>query len=205
MVSDKFEVLAKQKGFSRIAGIDEVGRGPLAGPVVAAACIVDFPFDIPGIKDSKQLTSKKRSELFDLLIHHPKIHYGVGIISAQRIDQINILQATFEAMREAVKNLPIPADYFLIDGNRSPGIQKEREELIIGGDGKSLSIAIASILAKVTRDQIMLDYHELYEQYGFDRNMGYPTEGHRSALHKFGPTPIHRKSFSPVRDLPLKH
>ncbi len=193
-----YEILAQKKGFRRIAGVDEAGRGPLAGPVVAAACILLEPVQISAIDDSKKLTPKKRDELFHFITKHPSIQYGVGIVSAERIDQINILQATFEAMKLAC--LQINPDYLLIDGNQSPRLGLD-EDLIVKGDAKSISIAAASIIAKVTRDRIMLEMSALYPQYGFDRHMGYPTKSHVQAIHIQGVTPIHRKSYAPVKKI----
>ncbi len=193
-----YEILAQKKGFRRIAGVDEAGRGPLAGPVVAAACIFLEPVQISAIDDSKKLTPKKRDELFHLITKHPSIQYGVGIVSAERIDEINILQATFEAMKLAC--LQISPDYLLIDGNRSP-CSGLAEDLVVKGDAKSISIAAASIIAKVTRDRIMLEISTLYPQYGFDCHMGYPTKHHLQAIHIHGLTPVHRKSYAPVKKI----
>ena len=189
-----YENLAKQRGFINIAGVDEAGRGPLAGPVIAAACIL--PFDIPEINDSKKLSAKKRAELFELLTTHPDIAFGIGCCSSGEIDQYNILQASMLAMLRAAQNLAC-ADYLLIDGNRVPKTTLPAEA-IIKGDSKSPSIAAASIIAKETRDQIMLDYHDQYPQYNFAKHKGYPTKEHLEALQAYGISTIHRKSFAPV-------
>ncbi len=189
----QFESAARKQGYSRIAGIDEAGRGPLAGPVVAAACLLAEGVFFPGIDDSKCLTEKKRLLLFQQI--QEETVYGIGIVSPEVIDEINILQATHRAMREAVAQLSTKPDYLLVDGRpvRFPGYISES---IIKGDSRSQSIAAASILAKVTRDQIMLDYHEQYPEYGFDQHKGYGTIKHRQMLTLLGPSPIHRQSFS---------
>ncbi len=189
-----YEDLAKQQGYQHIAGVDEAGRGPLAGPVVAAACIL--PFNIPGINDSKKLSTKKRAELFELLTTHPDIAFGIGLCSPDEIDHYNILQASMLAMLRAIENLSC-ADYVLIDGNRVPKTTLPAQA-IVKGDSKSPSIAAASIIAKETRDQIMLDYHDQYPQYNFAKHKGYPTKEHIEALSMHGISAIHRKTFAPV-------
>jgi len=191
----QYENFVKEQGFTQIAGVDEAGRGPLAGPVVAASCIL--PFDIPGLNDSKKLTPKKRAELYELLTTHPDIQFGIGLCTAQEIDQINILQASMLAMLRAIENLD-GADYLLIDGNRLPSTLLPAQA-IIKGDAKSPSIAAASIIAKETRDQMMLDYHQAYPQYNFGKHKGYPTKEHISALATYGACSIHRQSFAPVK------
>jgi ribonuclease HII len=180
-------------GFERVAGIDEVGRGALAGPVVAAAVL--FPCDCPieGLRDSKLLPERRREELYDEILTHA-ISWGVGIVGNEQIDRINILQATFVAMRIAFDQLTVAPDYVLIDGRDAVALGKPCRP-IIGGDGICCSIAAASIVAKVTRDRIMRQYHELLPQYGLDRNKGYGTDEHRRAILEHGVTPIHRWSF----------
>ena len=176
-----------------ICGIDEAGRGPLAGPVVAAAVILPKDCDILYLNDSKKLTAKKRDELFDI-IKEKAVAYGVGFATPERIDEINILQATYEAMREAVNKLEIVPDILLNDAVTIPGLSM-RQVPIIKGDAKSVSIAAASILAKVTRDRLMMEYDSLMPQYGFASNKGYGSAMHIQALEEYGATPIHRKSF----------
>lgn len=188
---------ARAKGYSRVAGIDEAGRGPLAGPVVAACCLLKSPQVFPGINDSKLLTPLKRQKLFDQLITHPQVEYAVGIVDAAVIDEINILQATLLAMRKSVLALPKLPDYLLVDGNVALVFEKIFVENVIKGDQRSQLIAAASIIAKQTRDQIMIDYHFQYPMYGFDAHKGYGTKKHMQALEKYGPSPIHRKTFSP--------
>ena len=178
---------------SNICGIDEAGRGPLAGPVVAGAVILPADFDILYINDSKQLSEKKREELYDV-IREKAVACAVGFASPERIDEINILQATYEAMRQAVGRLCVSPDLLLNDAVTIPGISI-RQVPIIKGDAKSISIGAASILAKVTRDRIMVEYDKLYPQYGFAGNKGYGSAQHIAALKKYGPCPIHRKSF----------
>ena len=183
----------KYSAFSCICGIDEVGRGPLAGPVVAGAVILPVDCDILYLNDSKQLTEKKREELYDVIMEKA-VAVGLGFVSPERIDEINILQATYEAMREAVgKLLPAP-DILLNDAVTIPGITL-RQVPIIKGDAKSISIAAASIVAKVTRDRLMAEYDKVYPEYGFASNKGYGAASHMDALRRLGPTPIHRRSF----------
>ena len=167
-----------------ICGVDEAGRGPLAGPVYAAAVILPRGLMIEGLNDSKKLTEKRRDAL----------SYGIGSADEKEIDEINILQATFLAMRRAISQLSIRPDLALIDGNRDSDFGVPAET-VIGGDGKSANIAAASILAKVTRDRVMLDYAAMYPQYGFDVHKGYGTKRHYEALREYGPCPIHRQSF----------
>ncbi|MCH9627150.1 MAG: Ribonuclease HII [Chlamydiales bacterium] len=194
----EIERQAETKGFYLIAGVDEAGRGPLAGPVVAAACILKSPCFFPGINDSKLVTPTKRKALFDELTQHAELVYGVGVVDAPLIDEINILQATLRAMREAVLALPERPDYLLVDGNVGLKVDSIPFETVVKGDRRSQLIAAASIIAKETRDALMRDYHALYPVYGFDRHKGYGTQKHRSALKEFGPCPIHRKTFAPV-------
>ena len=174
-------------------GVDEAGRGPLAGPVVAAAVVLPKDCDILYLNDSKQLSAKKRDELFDI-VKEKAGAYGIGYATPERIDEINILQATYEAMREAVNKLSVKPDILLNDAVTIPGVEI-RQVPIIKGDAKSASIAAASILAKVTRDRLMQDYDQLMPQYGFASNKGYGSAAHIEALKTIGPSPIHRRSF----------
>lgn len=183
----------KYKEFTYICGVDEAGRGPLAGPVVAGAVILPKDCRILYMNDSKQLTEKKREELYDVIMERA-IAWGVGYASPQRIDEINILQATYEAMREAIGALSNKPDILLNDAVTIPGIGIPQVP-IIKGDAKSISIAAASIIAKVTRDRLMLEYDKLFPEYDFAGNKGYGSGGHIEALKKHGPTSIHRKSF----------
>ena len=176
-----------------ICGIDEAGRGPLAGPVVAAAVILDINCPILYVNDSKKLSEKKREELYDEIMEKA-VSVGVGIASPETIDEINILQADYVAMREAVSQLTPKPEVFLNDAVTIPGIEG-RQVPIIKGDAKSLSIAAASIIAKVTRDRMMREYDKLFPEYDFAKNKGYGTAEHVAALKTFGPTPIHRRSF----------
>ena len=179
--------------FSYICGIDEVGRGPLAGPVVAGAVILPKNCNILYLNDSKQLTEKKREELYEEIMEKA-VSTGLGFVSPERIDEINILQATYEAMREAVGKLQPAPDILLNDAVTIPGISVKQVP-IIKGDAKSVSIAAASIIAKVTRDRLMVQYDSVFPEYGFAANKGYGAKAHIDALKKFGPTPIHRRSF----------
>lgn len=179
--------------FEFIAGCDEAGRGPLAGPVVAAAVILPRDFYHPEIDDSKKLTPLKRKELFKI-IQEKAISLSFGIVSVEIIDEINILEATKLAMFEAINGLTVKPEVVLIDALMIDGLPFEQIP-IIKGDTLSINIASASILAKVKRDSIMLEYHKKYPVYGFDRHKGYPTYSHRECIKKFGPCPIHRKSF----------
>ena len=177
-----------------ICGIDEAGRGPLAGPVVAAACILPTDCEILYLNDSKKLTEKRREELF-VEIQEKAVSFGVGIVSPAVIDEINILQATYEAMRQAVEKLSVRPDVFLNDAVVIPGIDESRQVKIIKGDAKSVPIAAASILAKVTRDHMMEEYDRLYPEYGFAKHKGYGTKAHLDAVREHGMCPIHRRSF----------
>lgn len=176
-----------------ICGIDEAGRGPLCGPVVAGAVILPKNCDILYINDSKKLSEKMRDVLYDE-ITSGAIAWGVGIVSPERIDEINILQATYEAMKIAIDNLKVTPDILLNDAVIIPGIDIEQVK-IIKGDAKSQSIAAASIIAKVTRDRMMTEYDKMYPGYGFAQHKGYGTKAHVEALKEYGPSPIHRKSF----------
>ena len=179
--------------FGLVCGIDEVGRGPLAGPVVAGAVILPLDCNILYINDSKKLSAKKREELYPIILEEA-VSGGIGMVSPQRIDEINILQATYEAMREAIEKLSIKPDILLNDAVTIPGVSI-RQVPIIKGDGKSISIAAASIVAKVTRDKLMAEYDKIMPEYSFASNKGYGTAAHIAALKEHGPTPIHRKSF----------
>ncbi|MCJ7617444.1 MAG: ribonuclease HII [Desulfobacterales bacterium] len=193
-----FESKAIEKGFSYIAGIDEAGRGPLAGPVVSAAVLLPTSFHDPDITDSKKLTPKKRSYLYEKLYEHA-VSIGIGIIDNIEIDRINILNASLISMAISVKNLNPQPDYLLIDGKfRIPA--DLTQETIIRGDTLSISIAAASIIAKVTRDRLMERYHQDYPQFGFSRHKGYPTKAHKEAIEKFGCCPIHRRTFKGVKE-----
>jgi ribonuclease HII len=193
-----FERAARQKGFCRIAGIDEAGRGPLAGPVVAAACILPEGWILEGIDDSKKLSRPTRQRIFKHVTNDPQICYSVGIVSAEIIDEINIFQATVQAMLAAVQQLGTPPDYLLVDGMRLPYADCPVEK-IIKGDALSLSIATASIIAKETRDLLMEEMHLQWPMYGFDRHKGYGTEQHLEAIRQHGLCPIHRRSFRTSR------
>lgn len=179
--------------YSYICGIDEAGRGPLAGPVVAGAVILPKDCRILYINDSKKLSEKRRNELFDI-IKEEAVTYGIGIIDAARIDEINILQATYEAMRSAINNLNPSPDILLNDAVTIPKVDIKQVP-IIKGDAKSISIAAASVLAKVTRDRIMEEYDKKYPEYGFAKHKGYGSAFHTEAIRKYGPCPIHRRSF----------
>ncbi|KXZ40056.1 RNase HII [Alkalithermobacter thermoalcaliphilus JW-YL-7 = DSM 7308] len=188
-----FENEAYKRGFRYIGGIDEAGRGPLAGPVVAAVVVLSEDTIIKGINDSKKLSLKKRQELFDI-IKEKAIDYGIGIVDNNEIDKLNILNATYEAMKKALFNLKNTPDYLLIDALTIPNINIPQKP-IIEGDRKSISISAASILAKVTRDKIMEEYDKLYPQYKFAKHKGYGTKEHYEAIKIYGITPIHRKTF----------
>ncbi len=189
----RYEDAARSRGFSLICGIDEAGRGPLAGPVYAAAVILPQDCDLPGLNDSKKLSEKKREALFPK-IKEQAIAWAVASASVEEIDSLNILQATFLAMRRALEALDPPADYALVDGNRTPPLSVPAQT-IIGGDGLSPSIAAASILAKVSRDHYMETLDRLYPEYQFIKHKGYGTALHRELILKNGPSPVHRKSF----------
>jgi ribonuclease HII len=182
-----------RKGIGRIAGVDEAGRGPLAGPVVAAAVIFSPGVSILGVDDSKKLTPLRREELFEI-IRQSALAFGVGIVSHETIDRINVLRATMEAMAEAVSRLKPGPDYLLVDGPIcEPGVVPA--EAMVRGDARCFSIAAASIIAKVTRDRIMMEYDRQFPGYGFARHKGYGTPEHLAALRRLGPCEIHRKSF----------
>jgi ribonuclease HII len=191
---------ARKRGFYHIAGVDEAGRGPLAGPVVAAACILPESALIEGIDDSKKLPPSERFRIFQQIVSTADVEYGVGIVDALIIDQVNILQATFQAMIIAISRLNRQPDYLLIDGNRMPATPIPGHA-IIKGDSLSQSIAAASIIAKETRDQIMRAFHEQWPQYHFSAHKGYATQEHLLAIQKYGPCPIHRMSFDPLKSI----
>ncbi|MBN8207459.1 ribonuclease HII [Bacillus sp. NTK071] len=192
-----FEAHYRSEGYQSIAGVDEVGRGPLAGPVVASAVILNPDAPILGLQDSKKLSTSKLHELFEE-INEYALAIGVGVISPAEIDELNIYQATKQAMQKAVKALNVQADLLLVDAMQLP-IQIKQESLI-KGDTRSVSIAAASIVAKVTRDRMMTELAEKYPQYGFNRHVGYGTKEHLAALEEHGVTEVHRKSFAPVRN-----
>lgn len=193
MVDYQYERQAAEQGYQAVCGVDEAGRGPLAGPVYAAAVILPDGLEIPGLNDSKKLTEKKREALFDEICEKA-VAIGIGCASEQEIDEINILQATYLAMKRAVEALPVPAAYALIDGNRMPPLDIPGET-VVKGDAKSASIAAASILAKVSRDRMMKLMDEVYPQYQFAKHKGYGTKVHTEMLRTYGPCPIHRKTF----------
>jgi ribonuclease HII len=191
-----FEGQAYAQGFRTVAGVDEAGRGPLAGPVVAAAVVLDANHPIAGIDDSKKLTPKKRERLFDEL-QNQAVAVGVGLAGPDEIDRINILQASLLAMQRAVDDMRLQPDYLLIDGLFTiPSLLPQKP--ITKGDSRSASIAAASIVAKVTRDRLMQTYHATYPQYGFAGHKGYPTQAHKDAIRRFGCCPIHRRTFKGV-------
>lgn len=189
----EFEKEALAKGYKSVCGVDEAGRGPLAGPVCAAAVILPEGMIIEGVNDSKKLSEKKRESLFDV-IREQALSYSIAYATVDEIEEINILNATMLAMRRAIDGLEIKADYAMIDGNKIPPIDIDAE-CIVKGDAKSMSIACASILAKVSRDRLLYKYAEEYPMYGFDKHKGYGTKVHREAILKYGPCPYHRKSF----------
>lgn len=189
----KYENEALEKGYTNICGVDEAGRGPLAGPVCAAAVILPKGHIIDGVNDSKKLTEKKREKLFDVIIDEC-VSYSIAFATVEEIEELNILNATMLAMQRAVEGLDVKADYAMIDGNRLPPLNIPAE-CIVKGDANSMSIAAASILAKVARDRLCLKYDELYPKYGFAKHKGYGTKLHREMILKYGPCEIHRKSF----------
>lgn len=191
------------KGLNSVAGIDEAGRGPLAGPVVAAAVILPQNIEIPYLNDSKKLTPKRRESLFEI-IQKQAIDFSISIIDNTIIDRVNILQATFMAMAQSINKLKNQPDLCLIDGNHKVPNLKINQETIIEGDAKSAAIAAASILAKVTRDRIMIDFSIKYPNYAFEKHKGYGTKTHLEALNNYGPCPIHRISFAPVKNCKRK-
>ena len=206
----KYEITLMEGGASRIAGVDEVGRGPLAGPVVAAAVV--FPVEsirqgidckLAKLNDSKKLSSSAREHFYSLLTEDPSIQYAIAIVDAAVIDEINVLQATWRAMNQAVARLRPAPDHVLVDGLPNASLQLP-QTAVVRGDSLSYSIAAASVLAKVTRDRLMMEYDEEYPGYGFAAHKGYGTREHFAALAKLGPCAIHRRSFSPVKQLNLE-
>lgn len=189
----EFEEKAWQNGYSAVCGVDEAGRGPLAGPVCAAAVILPAGIVIEGLNDSKKLSEKKREALFDIITENA-VSWSVSLVDEKTIDEINILQATYRAMRQAVEGLPHPADFAYIDGNRMEGLDLPYE-CVVSGDARIPSIAAASIVAKVTRDRLMRDFAVRYPVYGFERHKGYGSRAHHEALLQYGPCPIHRRTF----------
>lgn len=189
----EFEKIAYSKGFNAVCGVDEAGRGPLAGPVCAAAVILPKGHIIKGVNDSKKLSEKKREMLFDV-VKNEAISYSIAFASVEEIEEMNILNATMLAMKRAVEGLSVPADFAYIDGNRLPSLEIP-SEYIIKGDARSMSVAAASILAKVSRDRLMLNYSAEYPQYQFEKHKGYGTKLHTDMIKEFGPSPIHRMSF----------
>jgi ribonuclease HII len=187
------ERLCWETGYSRVAGFDEAGRGPLAGPVVAAAFVIPIEFYLEGLNDSKQLTAMRRQKFFQSLTCGT-YEFGIGLVEADEIDSINIYQASRQAMLKALKELKAPPDYLLIDALAIPDTTI-KQRAIIHGDALSVAIAAASVIAKCTRDAIMVKYDSLYPGYGFAKHKGYPTREHYTALEKLGPSPIHRLSF----------
>ena len=196
---DRFESAARARGLACVAGVDEAGRGPLCGPVVAAAVVLD-PARLPeGLNDSKKLTARARARLHEAVLATAQV--GVGLASVEEIDALNILRASHLAMLRAVAALPQAPDHLLIDGNLLPRGLTVSAEAIVKGDARSLSIAAASVIAKVERDRIMVDLAQQHPGYGWDRNAGYPTKDHLAALANLGVTPHHRRSFRPVHNM----
>ena len=193
MLDYTFDISRKNEEIKVICGVDEAGRGPLAGPVVAAACILPDGFVIEGLNDSKKLTEKKRDKLFDVIIANA-IDYSIASASVEEIEEINILNAAMLAMKRAINGLKSKPDLALIDGNTSRGFDV-KTETVVGGDAKSPSIAAASILAKVTRDRMCYEFDKEYPEYGFAKHKGYGTKLHTEAIKAYGVTPIHRPSF----------
>ncbi len=193
-----FEKKARNRDFSNIAGVDEAGRGPLAGPVVSAAVILPNSFPTSGITDSKKLTPQKRELLFHVIRRHA-LAIGVGVVDSEEIDRINILQASLLSMKMSVDNLNPPPDCLLIDGIFKISSDLP-QEAIKKGDSLSISISAASIIAKVTRDRLMEKYHQQYPLFAFNKNKGYPTKAHKEAIRLHGCCPIHRKTFKGVRE-----
>ena len=189
----EYEERAWKNGVEAVCGVDEAGRGPVAGPVCAAAVILPGGIVIEGLNDSKKLSEKKREKLFDEITENA-LAWSVSLVDERVIDEINILQATFRAMRQAVDGLTRPADFVYVEGNRSQGLDLPHE-CVVSGDAKIPSVAAASIIAKVTRDRLMRQFAEQYPQYGFEKHKGYETRAHDEALLAHGPCPIHRMSF----------
>ncbi len=199
MISLFFEREANEKGAKLICGVDEVGRGPIAGPVVAVACMMPFDKQIEGVDDSKKLTRRKRELIYNLILDNC-YEIGIGYVLPERIDNINILCSSLEAMQKAITSLSILPDYILVDGIYSIPVDCIEQKIIVKGDTKSYLIAAASIVAKVIRDRFMELYDVIYPGYNFSQNAGYPTKEHVRKLNILGPSPIHRKSFKPVKN-----
>ncbi len=195
MRRSRLEIELRKQGTNWICGVDEAGRGPLAGPVVAAAVILPADFDARGIADSKKLSEPRREACFER-ITRDCVGFGVGRCDPVLIDEINILQATFQAMRQALGQLTQTPEIVLVDGNQRIPNLSIPQQTIVRGDGSVVAIACASIIAKVSRDRIMREYHRLHPEYGFDQHKGYPTAQHRANIARFGVLPIHRKSFN---------
>ena len=202
MPDDVYESALRARGLTRVAGVDEAGRGPLAGPVSAAAVILPAGWRCPGLDDSKKLTAVKRERLFEVITADSSVCWSLAYAEPEEIDRINILRATHAAMARAVKGLTVAVDHCLIDGLRVRDFPWPHDG-IVKGDGKSLSIAAASIIAKVARDRVMLGFAREFPEYGFERHMGYGTKMHLEALRLHGPCRIHRRSFQPVAQLAL--
>ena len=198
----KYERELREKGVTLIAGVDEVGRGPLVGPVVAACCILPEKFNLDGLTDSKKLSEKKRDFFFEE-IKKQAISYGIGIVSAKKIDEVNIYEATKIAMKEAISNMPVKPEHILIDA--MPLELDIPTTSIIKGDLKSITISAASVLAKVTRDRMLYELDKEYPMYDFKNNKGYGTKKHLEAIESFGVIDEHRRSYSPVSDYIEKH
>ena len=193
------EELRKKEG-RVLAGLDEAGRGPLAGPVVAAAVVFPEGAYISGLKDSKKLTSRKREALYSEILDMA-LSVGIGVVSTEEIDRLNIYQATKEAMLRAIRDLSVVPDVIVVDAMRLP--VQLKQFVFTKAEDRSASVAASSVIAKVTRDRIMMEYHRQYPEYGFDRHKGYATKEHLNVLRQLGPSPIHRRSFSPVSELKL--
>lgn len=198
----RYERKLKTLGYKYIAGVDEVGRGPLCGPVVTCACILPDNYSLPGLTDSKKLSEKKREELYEILIKD--CIYSIGIKDEKRIDEINIREATIEAMYEAINNLSVKPDYVLIDAMDLPKLDMEYNAMI-KGDFKSASISAASIIAKVTRDRMMIELDKKYPEYGYRKHKGYPTKDHIEAVKKYGVKDFYRMTFAPINELVNKN
>lgn len=197
----EYDEAVRKDGYSIIAGVDEAGRGPLAGPVVAAAVILPQGIRIEGVRDSKKVPEAERERLFEAILSNA-LDVGISVVDVEEIEKTDILRATKLAMYNALNKLKKDPDIILIDALRIESV-KIKQMPIIKGDAKSASIAAASIIAKVTRDRIMIEYHSKYPEYGFDRHKGYGTKAHIDMINQFGPCDIHRKTFKKVKDLPL--
>lgn len=202
MPDDTLESALRARGLSKVAGVDEAGRGPLAGPVSAAAVLLPPGWRCPGLDDSKKLSAAQRERLFEVITTDVSVCWSIAYAEPEEIDRINILRATHAAMARAVKGLALAVDHCLIDGLRVRDFPWPHDG-IVKGDGKSLSIAAASIIAKVSRDRVMLDFGMEFPEYGFERHMGYGTKAHLEALRLHGPCRLHRRSFQPVSQLAL--